>query len=109
ICTIAGNQQPGLTSDASYTSKQWNNPSILWGALPTLSRPSALASIPALSNINSWTSSHGIGQLNSNYNSTESTRAFRRGGVWGSATGAGVLALSLNDAPSHTTTSIGFR
>lgn len=99
--TIAANQQPGLSGEATYSYKQWTNPSMIWNGLPALSRPSALGS-PA----SGYTSTQGIGQIVSNL--SESTlRGYARGGGWDATTvGAGVLALNLGVGPSGV---VGFR
>lgn len=100
--TMGGSQQPGLSGESSYTQKQWNNASVQWNAFPSSSRPSAIAGA------NSYTASQGIGYLYSNYGET-GTRAFIRGGGYANGNNAGVLELQLNQAPSNTATSIGFR
>jgi len=110
--TITG-AQPGLAADeatgATYSSKQWNNPSMNWGtAFPVSSRPSALAVIPELGNINAWDSTRGIGQLHSNQYQV-ATRGFLRGGAYTTAEYAGVLMLKIHAAPSGLDVAIGFR
>jgi len=110
--TITG-AQPGLTGDDSTLAtsawKQWNNSGMNWGTVfPATSRPSALAGVPELTDINSWTSAQGIGQLYSNQYQT-TTRAFLRGGNWGNSSNAGVLTLLLSGTPSALNTGIGFR
>ena len=40
---------------------------------------------------------------------TDALRAAIRGGNWGNGANAGVFALNLNNAPSHSNPTIGFR
>ncbi len=101
--TINSGQQPGLSGETAYAWKQWNNGSLLWNGLPTLSRPSAMSGAAA-----TYSSTQGIGQLFSNYADT-STRGFNRGGTWNHADKGGVLSLILSDSPSVTHNYIGFR
>jgi prepilin-type N-terminal cleavage/methylation domain-containing protein len=101
--TIAGGQQPGLSGEAAYAWKQWNNPSLLMNGLPALSRPSAISGTVA-----GYSSTQGIGQLFSNYGEA-GARSFIRGGYWSNSTNAGVLTLYLGAAPSSTYGSVGFR
>jgi len=110
--TMTGSQ-PGLSGDdatlATYAWKQWNNSGMNWGsAFPTTSRPSTLAGVPELSDINSWASAQGIGQLYSNQYQT-AARAFRRGGYWSHSSLAGVLALGLHNTSSSLYAYVGFR
>lgn len=101
----------GIPGDSGFSYRQWNNPLFSYGNLPTESRPTTLASIPGLSQISSWDSSNGIGQVYANY-SANYTYALRRGGDYGNTGGqtyAGVTTLNLiNTAPS-TSTTLGFR
>jgi formylglycine-generating enzyme required for sulfatase activity len=55
-----------------------------------------------------WAASNGIGRLYSQGAGT-ATRAFLRGGLWGSTSNAGVFALHLDRAPTDSSASIGFR
>ena len=55
-----------------------------------------------------WSSSNGIGQLNS-YAGESAVRGFIRGGNWSYGGLAGVLTLYLTYAPGDASTSIGFR
>lgn len=106
--TFAGTQ-PGLASDSAdtavFSTKQWNNAGTNWNNLPARSRPSALASFSGLSNVTSWTSGNGLGQLFSSQNQT-GVRPRRRleGGP-----GTGLLALFLCVASSSGHESFGFR
>jgi prepilin-type N-terminal cleavage/methylation domain-containing protein len=102
--TIAGNQQPGLSGESAYAWKEWNNGSLLMNGLPALSRPSSTG----ISGISGWDSSKGIGRLFSNYGET-GVRAFRRGGIWGNGSTAGVLALYLYDSSSDANYYVGLR
>lgn len=106
--SIVSGQQPGISGESAFTYKEWNDGSLLWNGLPTVSRPITLASQPGLSSINSWTSSHGTGQLYSNYGDAI-TRGFIRGGAWAHGIAAGLLALFLNNAPSGAYADLGFR
>ena len=63
-----------------------------------------------------WDSTKGMGKIyltpgyaydGSSYSS--STHAFLRGGRWGDGANAGAFTLNLNDAPSNSNSSIGFR
>ena len=54
----------------------------------------------------SYTSSNGVGKY---YGCTANGNAFLRGGAWYSGADAGVAALVLNNAPSSSTTGVGFR
>ena len=103
--TIAGNQQPGLASDSGNSTKQYNDPGFLLGGLPSSAVPSF--GTPSASG---WDATDGIGALISDYSSVDTTtRAFRRGGNWGSPTSAGIFTLTvrygLDVSHSHT----GFR
>lgn len=91
--TIGAGQQPGLSGDASFSWKQWNNPSMLWNGLPATSRPSAI-SVAA----GNYSSAQGIGQLYSN-RADSSLRGMMRGANWSSNANTGVLSLILHTAP----------
>jgi len=101
--TIAGNAQPGLSGESSYTTKQYNNGSLLWNGYPALGRPANV-----YSGAGAWSSTQGIGHLLSNYSET-GARSFLRGGAWGSNSGAGVLGLNFGAPAYGTSTDIGFR
>ena len=109
--TITG-AQPGLSSDSAdtnvYAWKEWNDPGLQMNGLPASSRPSALAGVPGLTSIAGWNSGQSLGVLYSNQNQT-GARGFARGGVYGHPLNTGVLALILNNAPSGSGASIGFR
>ena len=98
----------GISGDSAFNWRQWNLAGLSFGNIPTSSLPSALASLSGLSGITGWTSTQGIGQLYANY-ADATSRAFIRGGNWGSGSNAGVLTLNLSYAPSSTYTSLGFR
>jgi prepilin-type N-terminal cleavage/methylation domain-containing protein len=97
----------GVSGDAASTWRDYTLGSLSLGNLPTVSRPSTLNTIPALSAL-TWNQGKGVGQLNANY-ADASARAFRRGGYWYSTSYAGVLSLALGDAASGANTGIGFR
>jgi prepilin-type N-terminal cleavage/methylation domain-containing protein len=101
--TING-AQPGASG---YATRQYTSVSS-WGNLPAASRPSGLASQPQLSDIGSWNSTQGIGQVLSNSSET-TTRMYLRGGDWDAVDGAGVLSLDLSNASSWTGQYFGFR
>lgn len=103
---ITGNQ-PGLTTDSALTWRQWNKTKLLLNNFPTLSTPISMAS-GSLANINSWTTSNGIGALYSNYNET-GLRGFLRGGSWYDGFSAGVLYLFLYCSPATVDNSVGLR
>lgn len=98
----------GISSEPSFTWKEWNHPSLAMGNLSSVSRLATLASIPALSAVNTWSSSQGTGRLYSSYYDTN-TRAFCRGGGWGDGIGAGVASLNLSASTSAYNNSISFR
>ncbi len=79
-----------------------------WGNLPLDSRPSALAGMEALSDIGSWDSSQGIGQIYSDLSST-STRAIMRSGNWSGTNTRGVLTLHAGLGTGSVNSSVGFR
>jgi len=108
--TIGLGQQPGISGESTSSWKQYDNGSLLWNGVPTLSRPSSLATVPGLTGISGWNSAQGIGQLYSNYGSTSSTvRGYIRGGVRGGNANAGIFTLHLNSSTTLADASIGFR
>lgn len=101
--TITG-AQPGTSG---YVWREY--PAISsWGALPTMSRPSALSGEPGLLNIGTWDSSKGVGQIYSSSSET-GTRGLMRGGHWFYMTSAGVLSLNLANTQGYTNSAVGFR
>lgn len=92
--------QPGLSG---YSWREWNTGGMTIGSLPFNPFPSF--GTPAA---NSWTSSEGIGRLYSS-SADNSPRAAVRGGYWNGGIDAGVASLSFNDAPTATSSTIGFR
>ncbi len=100
---IASGQQPGLSGEVAFATKQWNNSSLLMNGLPSLSRPSAISGVIA-----GYSSTQGIGRLYSNYGDT-SLRGIARSGSWGNSILAGVLSLSLNATPGSWSAALGFR
>ena len=91
--------QPGASG---FAWREWNT---IAGTGSLSPNPHPSYGTPAASN---WTSGHGIGVIFSN--STDiGARAFVRGGGWGYGGYAGVLAVALDNVPSHTNTFIGFR
>lgn len=101
--TITGTKQPGLSGEASYVWKEWNNGSLLMNGLSGVSRPSATSTAAA-----SYSSTQGIGQLLSNY-SDSILRGYLRGGSFGNGISTGVLTLNFGHAPSSTGDDFGFR
>jgi formylglycine-generating enzyme required for sulfatase activity len=99
---IAGGQQPGLSGQTSYTGTEWNNSSLLMNGLPAIDKPSY--GTPSAVN---WTTTQGIGLVYSNP-SEPATRAFVRGGSWGSALYAGVSYVGTGSANTPDS-STGFR
>lgn len=95
--TITGGQ-PGLSGESVFAWKDYNNSSLQWNGLPSVSRPTGTL----------YPRSQGVGGLYSNAGDS-SARAFRRGGNWSLGSYAGVLALALDASPSDTGTSRGFR
>ena len=106
--------QVGVSGDSAFNWREWTLGSLSLGNLPTTSRPSALSSYTnpvtgaSLSGITGWSANQGVGRIYANYADTAS-RAFFRGGGWGSGTYAGVLTLHLGHAPSLSSAGIGFR
>lgn len=87
--------QIGVSGDSAYNWREWNFGSLSLGNLPSVSRPSTIASVPGLENITSWSSANGIGRIYANY-SDSAARAFRRSGDWSNGSVTGVLAIVLN-------------
>lgn len=104
--TIGAGQSPGLAADSGTSNKEWSNSSMLWNGLPTISQPSSISSQVA-----SWNSAQGIGQLCSNYNSTSSMAYLRGASFMDNVTPptAGVLSLYLCIPPTTALTNVGFR
>lgn len=100
--TIGVDQQPGVAGESSYTWREWNDGSYLVNGLAPTSRAAAIGGVE------SYTSSQGIGQLNSKYTETNN-RAYRRGGTWTTSSRPGILTLSLNNSPTSPYANVGFR
>ena len=98
----------GVSGDTGFSWREWTNGSLSLGNLPSSSRPSALTTIPGLTSATSWNASNGIGQLYANY-ADAGAHGFVRGGGWTPSGYSGVLELSLNNAPTTTYMTIGFR
>jgi prepilin-type N-terminal cleavage/methylation domain-containing protein len=96
-------QQPGVAGNNYASWIEWPNITT-----PGTLSPNVFPSGTGISGASSWTSSNGVGQLLSNPAET-SLHGFPRGGSWSYGGDAGVLALSLSDSPSRTTTFVGFR
>ena len=97
--------QPGITG-SGYNWREWTAVTNQGTISPN---PSASATgITGASSSSSWNSGNGIGQI---YSSADEAglRGFLRGGDWSTGGRAGVLALSLDNAPGNTSTTIGFR
>lgn len=111
---VISGRQAGLDADSSdpgtYSWKQWNIiQSINLNMLPPTSTPGYLSSLPALANINNYTSYNGLGILYSNQNQVD-TRGYIRGGHWATSSGTtGVFSLFLSYPPSGSISSFGFR
>lgn len=101
--TIAGNQQPGLSGESAYATKEWDNASLLMNGLPILSKPTSTG----ISSV-TWNSSSRVGKLYSNYGET-SEHAFLRGGNCFNGTVAGILYLHLGATPSSSSNTYGLR
>ena len=95
-------QQPGITG-TGWDWREWTaitaNGSLLINPSPTSTD---------LSGANTWDSSKGIGQINSNSDST-GLYGFIRGGAWYSSSSAGVLVLHLGTSSGFTGGDVGFR
>jgi len=100
---IAGGQQPGLSGETAYATKQFNNVSLLWNGLPAAAQPGNV--YPGAS---SWSGTQGIGALYSNYGQV-ADRAYARGGSYGSISSAGVLGIDFVASPNGYSTDKGFR
>jgi type II secretory pathway pseudopilin PulG len=101
--TIAAGKQPGLSSDATYTDREWNEIDVA-GSL----NPNSSPSLTGLTGAEAWDSANGIGIVNS-YTASATTASIRRGGMYQDGDLAGVLNISLNRDAIYTTTSTGFR
>jgi prepilin-type N-terminal cleavage/methylation domain-containing protein len=101
---IASSQQPGLSGESVFTSKEWNNGSLLMNGLPYNSQPASTG----ISGITSWSSAQGIGQLYSNHGTTNSGY-FLRGGYYGGGSGDGILSLDLSEPYGNPYSNRGFR
>lgn len=109
IWDFVGNVLEWTTGTVSGTQAgsgwvEWNSVTS-WGNLSEISRPSSLASIPGLENINSWTTANGMGHLYGNPAATGVYR-FSRGGTmaYGSSSGLFFLMPSQSSGASQ-----GFR
>ena len=103
---IIPNNQPGIQGQTAGQWNQWNNATLSLNNLPESSSPRSL--VATLPNINSLTSTNGLGSMYSDVTAT-TNRAFRRGGYWSYGSYAGVLSLTLNASPAYTDTYLGFR
>jgi formylglycine-generating enzyme required for sulfatase activity len=97
--TILGKDQP----TGSSTGFNWRQYTAItnYGTLSyDLTRPSN----------NTWNSTQNMGQIYSDGTSSNNTSfAFLRGGYWSNSTIAGVFTLALNNTPSSTYNTVGFR
>lgn len=102
--------QIGVSGDAGFNWRDYRNGSLLFGNLPTVSRPSALSGVDGLSAITNWNGDQGLGLMYANY-ADAGARAFLRGGHWSNGSNAGVLTLNLNNSASGASaaTFVGFR
>ena len=101
--TITRGEQPVLTGYGEWSSVANFN------GFSELSRPSAISGTSGLSDITTWTSAKGIGQLYSSYASgNSSVHGFIRSGAFGgSVNRSGVLYLML--IVSNAYSDVGFR
>jgi len=99
----AGTTAGGQPGSSGYTWREWNALTT-FGALT----PNPSPATTGISGASSWTSAQGIGQIYSNSDET-ALRSLLRGGFWSGSGLAGVFALNLNNTPSTTHSSIGFR
>ena len=97
---ISGNQ-PGTST--SWVWNEWTNLTVP-GSLEVNPTPASTG----LAGANTWTTGNGIGGIYSNTGDT-ALRGFLRGGYWGLTSGAGVLSLLLDHAPSGVYSTVGFR
>ncbi len=106
--------QVGISGVTGWYLWDWTLGSLSLGNLSTASRPGTLASYvnpvssESLTGITTWDGVRGIGLVEANY-SDVGARAFARGGSSYDASYAGILSLSLRNAPSATNAVIGFR
>lgn len=94
-----GGQPAGMSSWAYY---QWN--AISGGTFAVSPYPSSTG----ISGASSWTSSNGIGKLWGN-SSDVTLHGLIRGGSWDSNVGAGIFGMTLDNVPTNTYRSLGFR
>ena len=98
----------GVSGDTGFSWREWNNGSLSFGNLPSISRSGAIAAVSGLASITSWNSSNGIGQVYSNY-ADNIVRALVRGGGYADGVRVGILTLGLHVTPSYASTGISFR
>jgi prepilin-type N-terminal cleavage/methylation domain-containing protein len=96
------NNQPGVTG-SGYAYRQWTTVTAV-GGLAVNVFPSGTG----LAGASSWDSSKGIGKI---YSSADDTtlRSFIRGGSYNNGGSGGVLYLVINNSPSTTGATTGFR
>lgn len=96
--------QPGVTG-GGLNWREWTDVTN-----PGTISPNPSASATGIAGASSWNncSCNGIGQVSSNADET-GLSSFIRGGAWSYGGRAGVLTLSLDNAPSDTYTFLGFR
>jgi hypothetical protein len=95
--------QPGGAPGAGYTWREWTavtNPGTI--------SPNPSTSATGIAGAGGWNSGNGIGRILSSADET-GLRGFFRGGEWDNGVVAGVLALTLSNAPSSTNSALGFR
>jgi prepilin-type N-terminal cleavage/methylation domain-containing protein len=100
---IAGNAQPGIPGETSYTWREWKNGSLALRGLSGSVLPGY-----GVAAAGGWTSAQGIGVLFSNYAETGG-RAYMRSGNYTAGSYGGVFMLTLYNAPSFTDPTVGFR
>ena len=102
------NANIGVPGDSAFAWREWNLGTLSLGNLPAVSRPATIAGTEGLSDIASWGSSKGIGQIFADYSDT-SAHAFIRGGPWMAGSFTGVLMVTTGSNTSYGNTSFGFR
>ena len=98
----SGQKTGGQPSPAGAAWREWT--AVSGGTIS----PSPFPATTGLSGASTWNSSNGIGQIYSD-SGDNTLRGFFRSGGWSGGSPAGVLALALNNAPSNSSSTLGFR
>ena len=90
--SMSGGQQPGYFGESAYAWKEWNDSSLLRNGLPSYDMPGSNGILGS----SGWSSTQGIGKLNSDYGETV-THTYLRGDAYYDGYHAGVYALTLDN------------